>query len=817
MWQTAPFQELFATMQCLSTEMHHCMFGSSRRKLTKLVHNIPAFHHLNQMCDNKHEHEPWGQKPDGSWATAEETAYPWPLARAIAAQVLLQLQELGVECHLPSFAEQEATLQAMRSATNIQPRRNLPPLVPEFKQITTQADTASLPPHSRKLSTPKRGYVASAAKDQVTVGIHFSPEEFVQEALRLRHPTEQQSLFPKEVRENVTHLSTCTVHQIAIERTEQIRKWTAFAINTDKEEKESKLALSHRIADVLKDKRLKLLDKLIADSGHEDHTLVDDLTKGFDLTGALPRSGVFSQKFRPASMTCDDLRKVSEISKSVIIESLQSSGDPELDQDLFEATMKEVSKGFLEGPVCQSSLPPGSTLTKRFPVKQKNKVRPIDDYKASLVNFAVTQNEGVTIHTIDHIAAMTSCWMRHGNLSPKDPLVAKCWDLSDAYKQVPLSDNAFELDSYLAVFDPSSKGAKIFKQRVLPFGSIASVTAFLRVSLAIWKIGSSLLKLMWSAYFDDFLCLARVSEAKHVEFCVNSIFSILGWKVSTHKLLPFSSICKVLGVQLDLRQSGDSLCMISNTTERVEELVQDIANILSAKTLPRVEGEKLRGRLQFASTQVFGRKLKRLLKVLSNHVTAGRKSLSKLTGECLEQISTILTLNLPRKVVASQSDILHIYVDASFNDANFSGIGGLIIDMQGNYLSFFSAEVVKETIEVVVSKGQRTIIQELEMLGVLCAFKCWQELAMSHKIVLFTDSEAVRGAFLKNWSANTDSDRLLNTIFGIEALFGLPAWIERVPSQSNPADVLSREVVTSFGSAARVKVDPWEMWNMSAE
>ena len=380
--------------------------------------------------------------------------------------------------------------------------------MPEFKLITTQVDTASLPPRARKLSAPKRGYVASAAKDQVAIGIHFSPEEFVHEALSLRHPTEQQSLFPKEVKENVTHLSTCTVHQIAIERTEQIRRWTAFAID------------SHRIADVLKDKQLRLLDKLIKESGHEDHTLVHDLTKGFDLTGALPRSGVFSQKFRPASMTCDDLRKISELSNSVIIESLQSSGDPELDQDLFEATMKEVAKGFLEGRVCRSSLPPGSTLTKRFPVKQKNKVRPIDDYKAFLVNFAVTQNEGVTIHTIDHIAAMTSCWMKNGNLNNRDPLVAKCWDLSDAYKQVPLSDNAFELDSYLAVYDPSSKGAKIFKQRVLPFGSIASVTAFLRVSLAIWKIGSSLLKLMWSAYFDDFLCLARESEAKHVDFCV---------------------------------------------------------------------------------------------------------------------------------------------------------------------------------------------------------------------------------------------------------------------------------------------------------
>ena len=158
-------------------------------------------------------------------------------------------------------------------------------------------------------------------------------------------------------------------------------------------------------------------------------------------------------------------------------------------------------------------------------MKQKKKVRPIDDYKASLVNFAVTQNEGVTIHTIDHIASMLAFWMKSGSLSVGDGLVAKCWDLSDAYKQVPLSDEAFHLDSYLAVYDCSS--AKIFKQCVLPFGSIASVTAFVRVSLALWKVGSTLLHFMWSVYFDDFLCLARSSESKHVDFCVDALFSLL--------------------------------------------------------------------------------------------------------------------------------------------------------------------------------------------------------------------------------------------------------------------------------------------------
>ena len=86
-------------------------------------------------------------------------------------------------------------------------------------------------------------------------------------------------------------------------------------------------------------------------------------------------------------MTCrEDLRKVSDLGREALLRTVQSSGDSEIDHGLFEATVKEVEKGFIEGPVEKGRLPAGSTLTKRFPVKQKNKVRPIDDYKASLVN-----------------------------------------------------------------------------------------------------------------------------------------------------------------------------------------------------------------------------------------------------------------------------------------------------------------------------------------------------------------------------------------------------------------------------------------------
>ena len=87
------------------------------------------------------------------------------------------------------------------------------------------------------------------------------------------------------------------------------------------------------------------------------------------------------------------------------------------------------------------------------------------------------------------------------------------------------------------------------------------------------------------------------------------------------------------------------------------------------------------------------------------------------------------------------------------------------------------------------------------MMAVLGALKSLEDDLSRRRVVLFTDSEAVRGSFLKSWSAHEDSDRLMDVIFDMEARFESPVWIERVPSQSNPADILSRELVTALGDA----------------
>lgn len=66
--------------------------------------------------------------------------------------------------------------------------------------------------------------------------------------------------------------------------------------------------------------------------------LLDDILKGFNLTDALPSSEVFSQ------MTCKNLSRVSNLSRRILLESDQSSGDRDIDISLFEATLKDLER-----------------------------------------------------------------------------------------------------------------------------------------------------------------------------------------------------------------------------------------------------------------------------------------------------------------------------------------------------------------------------------------------------------------------------------------------------------------------------------------
>ena len=238
-------------------------------------------------------------------------------------------------------------------------------------------------------------------------------------------------------------------------------------------------------------------------------------------------------------------------------------------------------------------MPAAASLTHRFGVIQGQsdqgpKVRPIDDYLASQVNATVTQVESVPVHTVDVVAGMLGAWLREWFCAGrKAEGVPKCkaWDLRAAYKQLPLSDSSFELDSHFVIYNVENDSSEIYKQKVLPFGSKASVSGFIRCAFALWRVGVKSLQLAWTDYFDDYLSTSGAACTRHTEFVISMFFKILGWDLSVDKSLDYDSMCVILGVQLNLKDAMLGVAVIGNTERRKREAVSDIDQALQTGSL----------------------------------------------------------------------------------------------------------------------------------------------------------------------------------------------------------------------------------------
>ena len=95
---------------------------------------------------------------------------------------------------------------------------------------------------------------------------------------------------------------------------------------------------------------------------------------------------------------------------------------------------------------------------------------------------------------------------------------------------------------------------------------------------------------MWTNFFDDFITFCRSPEAVSTSKCVESLFCLLGWGYADS------------GERFDT-----CLILFDNTAKRKVELRGEIDSILADATLKQPHALKLRGRMQFADGQLFGR------------------------------------------------------------------------------------------------------------------------------------------------------------------------------------------------------------------
>ena len=303
---------------------------------------------------------------------------------------------------------------------------------------------------------------------------------------------------------------------------------------------------------------------------------------------------------------------------------------------------------------------------------------------------------------------------------------------------------------------------------------------------------------MWSVFYDDFITFTRSIHEKSTFQSIDLLFRILGWSYARDgsKAGDFSSNFSAPGITIDLTLFSSGIVAFKNTERRTEELVGAISQFPEKGTMTKAEALKLRGRMQFADSQIFGRAGKLCLKTVSDYAyKAKTKNLTNEAKRALERFMDYLKEARPRQLTKATGATWYLYTDACYEPQwnNWPcGIGGVLVDPLGRICEFFSFGLSVNQIASLGGQEKKTIIFEAELLAVIAAFELWSPFFRNCQVVSFLDNNSARDVAISASARNQVANLLLEVLITCEMSAGISPWYARVPSPSNIADEPSR-------------------------
>ena len=436
LWLTDPFVQLAAELKGVlrGCWFHTCMYAAPRRKTTALWYNFAELDGFAIECDNSHPHLGWGITADNAFATADECAYNHELCQHWAACVLRYAQRCGLVPGpetLQAITSEDGALRdkANQAMSGAQPRGSkLPPLLTDFLQSTWIShaelpllqgllpgsrvpDNDTLPKGARVLAIGKcsGGETAATAATAGTgclkeglfrVGIPVDPQRYLEMASKLVRPVNMDSILADEVEDAVLLHMQGSVE--VRKRRLQWAKWLSGLVRrTAKDERCVQAQRSGHLQQIYQKKRFLLLEAC-----YPDAKVASEASAGFPLVGWCPASGVFERKMRIPELHVSELGMMLDSVTRRTLSSIKPSGDESLDLEVWGITLEEAQAGFITQPVPATELPAGSCLSPRFGKKQGQKVRPIDNFSASMINATVGLPERLEVEGIDTVVAL---------------------------------------------------------------------------------------------------------------------------------------------------------------------------------------------------------------------------------------------------------------------------------------------------------------------------------------------------------------------------------------------------------------------------
>ena len=426
MWRTDPFLDL--PPQCIFQYIHSCMYGGKRRKSTAFL-NFSA-PNLMRECDNSHNHLPWGlvqteSSSELKFSTSLETEYPAGLCKQLALAFHDTLQKSHKWLVQPTLHMD----QAQRVGSGLQPRgARAPILLSDYKfkiDITSQDVPVpnvihnevhhpfqGIPINAKLLSSQVVCEVGNEGEkskvEKSTFGVFSTPMEFLRRTLDLEHPLDNPSLVDKSNLKAILKIRDWSTAEVLQYRAKQLKKYMLRASELADEEATLKRSLDPDVRKVLESKRLLLFKEMASDAGVGDETLFSELSQGFRLTGVMPQSNQFPIQWKPAMISIDQLKDSSVWARKMTHSSCRRVGsDPEIAAAVYEETQQQLKDGWVKGPYTARQLDErygGCWIpSKRFGVRQGEKIRAVDDFSEFLINASVTSTEKLQLFGLDEV------------------------------------------------------------------------------------------------------------------------------------------------------------------------------------------------------------------------------------------------------------------------------------------------------------------------------------------------------------------------------------------------------------------------------
>ena len=367
----------------------------------------------------------------------------------------------------------------------------------------------------------------------------------------------------------------------------------------------------------------------------------------------------------------------------------------------------------------------------------------------------------------------------------------------------------------IAVWDPTSRSVRFYRQPALAFGASASVVAFNWVACALCSCLLVLLEVAASNFYDDYTVVEFAPLAADTAQVTEAFFELLGWDLK--ELPAFSAAPEPLGCVVDLSKCREGTCIIKNRASRVADITGAISELLEKGAAEPIVMRKLRGRLVHARAQTFGRFGGMALRALALVADrpSGRRELPDECVRALSLFSDFLKHGPPRQIRALHVDAPLLFTDGACEESGSNGrlvvgVGAVLFLASPRRVLWLGCNVPDALVDTWQSEGSKQVIAQGELLPILMARRLWADHLRGRSIMTFVDNDAARAAMIRGYSANRHSAAVVDQVARQDIFEGTLVWYERVPSQSNPADAPSRgevpEVIKGWPPPVRAEV-----------